>query len=205
MGRHREFNPDEALDAVLAVFWRKGFEGTSFSDLTKATGVARPGLYAAFGNKEELFLKVLDRYTIKHLGFMSEALEEPTARAVVARILRGAADGLTTEPVSHGCLGVTGALAGSDEAEPIRQELVRRRSAGENALCCRLRRAEAAELPPGCSPETLARYVMTIAQGMAVQAKSGASRGQLYEVVDLTLGMWPQDEDLLRSTVAIGR
>src|ERR1700722_8214731 len=89
MGRPREFDVDEALDQAMEVFWRKGFEGTSIPDLTEAMGINRPSLYAAFGNKESLFGKVLDRYSEKSGTFMREALSEPTARQVVEKMLGG--------------------------------------------------------------------------------------------------------------------
>src|SRR5579859_7138490 len=92
MGRPREFNFDEALDRALEVFWRKGYEGTSIPDLTEAMGINRPSLYAAFGNKESLFNKVLDRYTEKSGIHVRKALNEPTARGVVEIILRGTVD-----------------------------------------------------------------------------------------------------------------
>ncbi|MGI4812191.1 MAG: TetR/AcrR family transcriptional regulator, partial [Janthinobacterium lividum] len=85
MGRHRQFDEGEALEAALSVFWQKGYEGASFEDLTQATGVARPGLYSAFGNKEALFIKALDLYDAKYMGFMNEALSEPTSLKVVER------------------------------------------------------------------------------------------------------------------------
>jgi AcrR family transcriptional regulator len=192
MGRHREFDPDEALDAALTVFWRQGFEGTSYSDLTEATGVARPGLYTAFGNKEELFLKALDRYEATRLCFLREALEEPTALAVVRRILVGFA-GLHTDPAGPaGCLGVNGALACSDAVEPIRRELAARRGRLEALLRQRLERArDGGDLAPDSDPDGLARYVMTIALGMAVQAKAGATREQLHRLAELVLQLWP--------------
>jgi AcrR family transcriptional regulator len=192
VGRHREFDLDGALDAAVAVFWRKGFEGTSIADLTEATGVARPGLYAAFGNKEEFFLKVLDRYDTRYMRFMRDALEEPTARKVVECILRGCAVSQTAKPECRGCLGINGAVACSDEAEPIRCELVRRRGASEKALAQRLAAAKVAgDLPSTASPTALARLVAAITQGMAIQAKAGASRAELYEMVDATMRMWP--------------
>src|SRR5262245_47124518 len=92
IGRPRAFDIDTALDRALQVFWRKGYEGTSLSDLTKAMGINRPSLYAAFGNKEALFRKVLDRYVEGPACHVREALEEPTAHGVVERLLRGTID-----------------------------------------------------------------------------------------------------------------
>lgn len=191
MGRHREFDVDQALDAALSVFWRKGYEGASLEDLTRATGVARPGLYSAFGNKASLFLKALDRYDAQYMAFMSEALAEPRIRDVVRRILEGSLAVQTRDDETRGCLGVNGALACSDEAEPIRQELIARRTATEAALCARLERAlQEGELPPSIDCTMLASYVMTINQGMAVQAKAGASKATLGAVVDHVMAMW---------------
>src|SRR5947208_1983555 len=89
-GRPREFNVDEALAAALRVFWTKGYEGASLTDLTDAMGITRPSLYAAFGNKESLFHKALDLYEREKLAYVGEALAEPTARRVAEVLLRGA-------------------------------------------------------------------------------------------------------------------
>src|SRR5947208_4189147 len=94
-GRPRSFDLDKALDRALAVFWRKGYEGASLTDLTQAMGINRPSLYAAFGSKEELFRKAIDRYAEGPAGYVREALKEPTARGVVERVLGGAIDLLT--------------------------------------------------------------------------------------------------------------
>lgn len=192
MGRHRQFNEDEALAAALSVFWQKGYEGTSLEDLTQATGVARPGLYAAFGNKQQIFIKALDLYDSRYMGFMREALNEPTSHRVVERILRESA-GVQTASAEHlGCLGLNGALACSDDAEPIRRELIRRRSATQLALSQRLEQAQReGDLPPSVDCATLATFVMTLSQGMAVQAKAGASRQMLEALVDHALSSWP--------------
>ncbi|CAJ0992282.1 hypothetical protein SODG_006273 [Sodalis praecaptivus] len=87
MGRHREFDVERALDAALCVFWRKGYEGATYADLTEATGVERPALYSAFGNKEALFRRALDRYYDRYMAFIPEALQRSTAREVAAHIL----------------------------------------------------------------------------------------------------------------------
>jgi hypothetical protein len=111
---------------------------------------------------------------------------------VVEKLLHGFADAQTDQVHPPGCMGLNGALACSEEAEPIKQELAGRRVAGEIALGRRLEEARAAgDLPADCAPTELARYVMTVAHGMAIQASSGASRAALYAVVAMTLKAWP--------------
>jgi len=192
MGRPRSFDIDRALDRALQVFWHKGYEGASLSDLTKAMGINRPSLYAAFGNKEALFRKALNRYTDGPAAYVREALEEPTARAVVERLLHGAVDLLTDPHTPPGCLIVQGALSCGEAADPIRQELIARRGAGEAAIRRRMERAVAnRDLPAGSKPADLARYVATLIHGMAVQAAGGASRKELLSVVETALRAWP--------------
>src|SRR6202140_522619 len=188
LGRPRAFDIDRALDQALRVFWEKGYEGSSLSDLTKAIGINRPSLYAAFGNKEALFRKALDRYLDGPAAYVQEALKEPSARAVVERLLRGAADLNTAQHNPGGCLTVQGALACGEAGDAIRQELAAYRAAGEAALRRRFQRAKAeGDLPATVNPADLARYVATIVYGMAVQAASGASRDKLQNVVEMAL------------------
>src|SRR5271163_2757517 len=124
VGRPRSFDAGKALEAAMKVFWRKGYEGASLSDLTKAMGVNRPSLYAAFGDKKALFRKALDRYMTGPAAYTQEALKEPTARAVVERLLQGAADLNAAPRNPGGCLMVQGALASGHACDSIRQELV---------------------------------------------------------------------------------
>jgi AcrR family transcriptional regulator len=192
LGRPREFDIDQALDRALQVFWAKGYEGTSLSDLTKAMGITRPSLYAAFGNKEALFRKALDRYAADRWQFLREAFDRPTARAVVEHLLRGTADLMTEKDNPRGCLAINNTLACGDESECIRQELISRRAEAESALRQRLARAKSdGDLPADASPTDLARYVATIIQGMAVQAAGGASRKDLRRVAEMALRGWP--------------
>jgi AcrR family transcriptional regulator len=192
-GRPREFDADKVLDKALHVFWERGYEGTSLSNLTEAMGINRPSLYAAFGNKEELFRRALDRYAEKGPGAVHrEALAEPTAKAVVEHLLKSVASSLTDPCNPPGCLAVQGALTCGDAAESIKQELCKRRSAGENELRQRFERAKAeGDLRAESDPAGLARYVMTVTQGMAVQAAGGASRADLLAVADMALKAWP--------------
>src|ERR1700731_1030751 len=192
VGRPRSFDTGKALDRAVDVFWRKGYEGTSLSDLTKAMGINRPSLYAAFGDKENLFRRVLDHYAEGPASYSHAALAEPTSRAVVERLLYGTADMLTAPRNPHGCLWVQGALACGNGADPVRKELISRRMAGEAALRQRLNRARIdGDLPPDANPTSLARYIVIVIQGMSVQAAGGASRAELRHVIDIALHSWP--------------
>src|ERR1700680_1548750 len=192
-GRPRSFDLDEALDAATQVFWRRGYEGTSVTDLTHAMGINRPSLYAAFGDKETLFRKALDRYVEGPDAYLRGALKQPTARAVTEHLLRGAANLLTNPNHPSGCLIVQGALVCGEAGDCVRQELISRRLAGEAAVRRRFQRAKAEkDLPPDSSPADLARYVMTVSQGMAVQDAGGTSRKELHRVVATAMRAWPQ-------------
>jgi AcrR family transcriptional regulator len=192
-GRPRSFDIDNALARALQVFWHKGYEGATLSDLTQIMGINRPSLYAAFGNKEALFRKALDRYADGPAAYVREALQEPTAFAVVERLLLGAVNLLTDPKTPPGCLMVQGALSCGEAADPIRQELAARRAAGEATLRQRLTRAmRDGDLPADANCADLARFVCVVLHGMAVQAAGGASRSQLRRVAETALRAWPR-------------
>ncbi|HEY4547446.1 MAG TPA: TetR/AcrR family transcriptional regulator [Pedomonas sp.] len=192
MGRHREFDVEKALDAALCVFWRKGYEGASYADLTAAIGVERPALYSAFGNKESLFRRALERYEERYMDHFPRALQLPTAREVAAHILFSSAELNTRFPDQRGCLGIHGNLAGTDDSEAVRQALVEFRAKGEAQLRARFERAKAeGDLPETARPDALAAYLMAVLHGMAVQAKAGFSREMLEAVAEQALAGWP--------------
>src|SRR5437667_11195046 len=111
LGRPRAFDPDVALERAMHVFWAKGYEGASLSNLTRAMRINRPSLYAAFGTKEELFCKVLDRYMDGPVAYFGQALAAPKAREVVEEIFLGTVRMADDPTVPAGCLMVEGALA----------------------------------------------------------------------------------------------
>jgi AcrR family transcriptional regulator len=191
-GRPREFDADKALNRALMVFWRNGYEGTSLMDLTKAMNINRPSLYAAFGNKESLFRKVLDRYTQGPVAFVLAALDAPTARTAVESFLGGMVRRLTDPRNPRGCLIVQGALTCGNEANSIRKELMARRGATEAAIRRRFQQAKSdGDLPPSANPADLARFVATVIHGLAVQAASGAKRAELQRVAQTALRAFP--------------
>jgi len=192
-GRPRAFDPDAVLERAMHVFWAKGYEGASLSNLTRAMRINRPSLYAAFGKKEELFRKVLDRYVDGPLAYFGKALAAPKARDVIEQIFFGAAEMAGDPRFPSGCLMVQGALAVGNAAGSVRKEAAARRATSEVALRRRLQRAKReGDLPKNADPAELARYVMTVLQGMAVQGADGASPDQLRRVAQLALRAWPQ-------------
>ena len=191
-GRPREFCTEQALAAALRVFWSKGYEGASLTELTEAMGITKPSLYAAFGNKEALFHKALDLYESEKLDYMRIALEQPSARAVVEHLLRGAVEMQTSQCNPKGCLGVIHMTACGSEAESIKTDVIARRASSQAALVERLERAKReGDLPMDADIAGLTQYLYAVLQGMAVQAGSGATRDELERVIAISLQCWP--------------
>ena len=193
MGRPREFDIEKALDTAGELFWRKGYEGTSLSDLTGAIGITPPSFYFAFKSKEALFKQVVDRYQRVTARFLCGRPQPNDALAVAERVLYGLADAYTSKPHPPGCLVLNCSLPCSDETEDsVRHELAELRKASRIELRKRFKRFKSSgALPADADPDALARYVFTIAWGMAVEAQSGASRDDLYRTVKLALKSWP--------------
>ena len=191
-GRPREFCVDHALAQALRVFWEKGYEGASLTDLTEAMGITRPSLYAAFGNKESLFRKTLDLYEREKLDYIGKALEQPTSRGVAETMLRGSVDNVLSCDEPHGCLGVITSATCGPESQSIRDEIVKRGEAGKRALTDRFEQAKAdGDLPAHVDAEGLTRVLIAMLQGISVQANQGATRGELERLVETGLALWP--------------
>ena len=192
VGRPRAFDADLALDRALEVFWRKGYEATSLTDLTDAMDINKPSLYAAFGNKEALFRKAVDRYESERAPAAGAALAEPSARVAIERLLNVILESQTDPDNPPGCLVVQGALPRGAADEPIARELQQRRAATQEAIRTRLERAKIeGDLAAGTDPADLARYVFTLIEGLAAQARDGASRNELRRLVVMAMRAWP--------------
>lgn len=190
-GRPREFDIDDALGAALRVFWTKGYEGTSMSDLTDAMGITRPSLYAAFGNKEALFRQSLDLYERDKLTYIGEAIEAPTARGVAENLLFGAVEAATGGEC-RGCMGVIASVACQSVEPSIRDDVNRRAESAKQAIVNRIQTAiDAGEFIGPVDAEAMTRYLMAIMQGISVQAQSGATREELRQVAEAALLSWP--------------
>lgn len=193
-GRPREFCVDYALSQALRVFWSKGYEGASLTDLTEAMGITRPSLYAAFGNKEALFRKALDLYEQEKMAYIGKALEQPTARKVAEHMAHGAMENVAGADEPHGCLRVISSVACGPAAQSIHDEVVARSNKGKQALVERFERAKAeGDLPAKVDTEGLTRVLIAILQGISVQANQGASRDELERLVDAAMLLWPSE------------
>jgi AcrR family transcriptional regulator len=155
-------------------------------------GINRPSLYAAFGNKERLFRKALDRYQMGPMSFLTKALRKPTARGVVEAMFSGFVRTQYHRDKARGCLVVSGALACGEEAETVRRELAKLRQAAVTVLRERFEQAvQDGDLAAGTDCATLARYTATVLNGLAVQSASGATEKELRQVSALAMRAWP--------------
>jgi AcrR family transcriptional regulator len=192
-GRTRAFDADAALEHAVDLFARQGYEGTSIAQLTEAMGITPPSLYAAYGNKRQLFDLVIERYGEHRRSYMEDVMSQPTARLAAKRFLEGAAEHDTEPGQPRGCLTVQGCLAASPEDREVAETLARQRAANQDAIQNRLQQGvEDGDLPAGTNTAALARYVATVSQGISVQASGGASREQLLEVAELALAAIPE-------------
>ena len=190
-GRPREFCPDEALAAALRVFWTKGYEGASLTDLTEGMGITRPSLYAAFGNKEALFRQALDLYERDKLAYIGEAMRQPSARAVADYLLHGAIE-TATGSESRGCMGVIASVACQAMEPSIRDDINQRAEKAKLLIVERMQQAiDKGEFSVPTDAEAITRYLLAIMQGMSVQAQSGATRSELMQVASAALSGWP--------------
>ncbi|CQD05868.1 TetR family transcriptional regulator [Mycobacterium lentiflavum] len=181
IGRPRQFDSDHVEDIAMRLFWYRGFDGVSISDLTEATGVNRRCIYAEFGSKEGLFERATRRYINGPGGYMATALTRATAREVAEAMVHGAADATSGDP--DGCL-LVGSAAGLAEF----------RDAAARELARRFDKAVTAGELGDVDTMLLARWISAVCQGIAIQARSGADRAQLHAVANLALAGWPKSQ-----------
>ena len=175
----------------MRLFWEQGYDATGVADLTRAMGITPPSLYAAFGSKEELFRRAVDRYVAGPARHLAGALMRATARDVAEDLLRAMVSLAAGDDTPHGCMTVQGGLAASERSRAARDDLAARRRQGEALLAARLAQASPGELPAGQDAAAVARYLFAVSFGLAVQAAGGATAAQLHEVIDMAMSSWP--------------
>ncbi|POA20290.1 TetR family transcriptional regulator [Pseudomonas sp. FW300-N1A1] len=188
-GRPREFDRDQALRKARDVFWQRGFESTSMSDLVEALGIASARIYAAFGSKEALFREAIELYESGDGAFADAALnEEPSARTAIARMLGEAVELYTQPDRPQGCMVVSSATNCSLDNDGIREWLAEHRRSRTRSIIERLEQAvDSGELPGHTDVRSLGDCYATILHGLSVQARDGIGRSRLLATIPLAM------------------
>lgn len=193
-GRPRSFDRDEALIRALEVFWRRGYEPASVSELCAAMGINAPSLYAAFGNKSRLFLEAVTFYEKRYWSAPSRRfMEEKDFYLAVNNFFAEAAGILLSADTPCGCMVVLAAVNISDGEKEVIDTLHRLRVATKNMFAEKIRQAVSdGQLPPDIHPDTLAGAFNIFLEGMSLQARDGLSEKALKEAASYAVHMLPK-------------
>ena len=179
-GRPRSFDRDTALTVALDAFWRDGYEATSVSGLTCAIGINPPSLYAAFGDKDRLFGEAAAQYVERLRRGLDDALDAPTARDAIGRLLAVTAYHHTEPGTPPGCLVLS---------EP---RLLDERLAMRDVIAQRIERGRVdGDVPADADPGQLAAFVDVVLAGMSGRARDGAGFAELAATAELALAAFP--------------
>ncbi len=192
-GRPLSFDRDAALEQAMLLFWQYGFEATSISDLTQVMGITAPSLYAAFGDKRQLFMETIERY-IDSRGCRTEEIfaTAPTAKIALDLFLHENAIRLTQPASPHGCMIVTAATNCSEESACVQQELAEKRNFVKQAIQARLQRGiDEGDVAANTDTDKLAKFYCTIINGMTIQARDGATTEDLLSIGKTAMDVWP--------------
>jgi TetR/AcrR family transcriptional repressor of nem operon len=183
MPRPREFDTDQAVDRAMDLFWRRGYASTSLQDLTTELGIGSGSLYAAFGSKEGLYERALQRYCAQQAEGLVERLESAEQiRPAIGSVLTELAEADLADP-ERGCLLVNAATERDDHPATVDQVATTLRRV-ESALAGALERAKVrGELASNKDPVALARFLTTFIQGLRVMGQARAGRAFIEDAV----------------------
>jgi AcrR family transcriptional regulator len=189
----RQFDRQEALETAMQLFWRHGYESTSMAMLLEAMDLTAPSLYAAFGNKEKLFIEAVRHYASIYGAKVFGPLAEPiSAREAIERVLLNSVASVSSSKNPAGCLVSFGALNCSDEEDPAAELLRELRQGNERVIRERLVRAvREKELPASANPARLTRFYCAVLGGIQLLSLDGATRSELEAVAEDAMAHWP--------------
>ncbi len=191
-GRPLEFDLDAATDAAMRLFWEYGYEATSVQMLLTAMDISSASLYGAFGSKERLFHRAVERYATSH-GRVTDALADADLppRQAVEQALRASARMQTDASHPLGCLLVLASIVGPRENEPVRSDLAGRRAGNRmNMLSCVRRGVLRGDLRPDTDVEALASALHVLLVGMSLEARDGVGADLLEATVTAAMALW---------------
>jgi AcrR family transcriptional regulator len=192
-GRPRAFDREDALAKATRLFWAKGFEATSITDLTQAMGIGSPSLYAAFGSKEALYAEALQHYRVTNESYVWGGFQSATtAREAVRHFLMDSARALGggVADIPRGCM-VTLSSVKSEGHEELGDLVCKARAGTLDLLKARLVKGVAdGEIAASTDIHALARFVQTVQNGMSILSRDGATQGELEEVAKLAMLAW---------------
>lgn len=192
MPRPKEFNPDEALEKAMQVFWHKGYEATSMEDLLTAMNLNRGSLYATFGDKRELFLKAMDLYcTGGGIGSRLSILNQPgPAIPLIRRFISAMLEFGLSDPQRRGCLMTNTVMELAPHEKDIALKVSRRLQMAEEGFFQLLTRAKReGELAKDKDPRALARVLVTMMQGTIVMIKAGTPAAAVRQAAETALSI----------------
>ncbi|NNG36708.1 TetR/AcrR family transcriptional regulator [Nakamurella aerolata] len=189
MGRPRSFDEGEVIRTARDTFWRQGYAGTSLADLTQATGLHKPSLYGAFGDKSDLFLAAVAQYRSEGSQRMARALAAPRLRTSVEQIFRVDLD--VFSPRHRGCLVLCVAAAAVSEDPRIAAVVREALANSSHAVQARVERAEPLERPPGLSLSATTELVISTHLALAVRSRLGESRRRLRQRANDVIDVFP--------------
>jgi AcrR family transcriptional regulator len=192
-GRPRSFDRQTALLRAMEIFWAAGYEGATLTDLQKTMGgITAPSFYAAFGSKEELFREAVELYSgTLGVPMMNALAEQPTARGSIETLLEAAVEAFCKPGKPRGCLLVLGAINSMPANKGVQDHLRALRARRQKLIQRRLRRGVAeGELPTSLKLPPLASFITTVIDGLAIQARDGASRNALKFAARCAMAAW---------------
>jgi AcrR family transcriptional regulator len=193
-GRPREFDRGQALEKAMRLFWSRGYDAISMADLRAELGITQASLYAAFGNKEQLFHEAVELYR-QTAGFSTTAAlaTGANAREAIRVMLQAAVDAFSAPDAPGGCLLILGATNCPIESKTVQDHLLSIRREISQSILDRLKRGQHdGDVPTTASLTALTAYFSTVLHGLALQSRDGASRQTLTQVVEIATSGWQQ-------------
>lgn len=201
-GRPRCFDRDTALLRALDIFWKRGYEPASISELCKAMGINAPSLYSTFGNKAKLFLEAVNFYEKTYWEAPSQKLmAHPDVYQGLDEFFRESARILLSPDSPCGCMVVLAAINISDDAEDVISVIRELRFATKDMFADRLRQGIAdGQLPQDIDVTALAGALNTMLEGLSIQARDGLSQNELERIASHAVRMLPAGEAPLKKS-----